>query len=475
MRADVLVVGAGSAGCVLAGRLAAAGRHVVLVEAGPDGATPAVDSVDFFAALEDSARTWPDLLVRRTTTQAPTVYRRGRGLGGSSAVNALVALPGLRADYADWPEGWGGDVLAARFADARAGRTPLRLVDAAPTDLVPFERAIVAALEGRGVGRVDPWTSDDDGWFPATWTATAGADGALRRWSAGDAYLPTIGRPPRLTVVSDAPVTRVVLDGRSATGVVLSDGRRIDADEVIVAAGAIHSPLLLAASGVERPDLGRRLKDHAAVACFVELAGAPSGADAPLRRPAAALLARVSSGLVPGDLQLLVLHPAGPWPAMAGTAIVMISLMQVDSTGVVAAHGIEQRMLSEERDRVRLRTGVRLLADLLADAGVVATVTGSYCDDVGTPASWLATPGDDELDAWMLAHLGDYVHVAGSCRMGPAGDPAAVVDPACRVVGYEGLRVCDASVLPDLPRANTHLTTWAMAEELAARSTSGSS
>lgn len=467
MRSDVVVIGAGTAGCVLAGRLAATGRAVTLVEAGPDGSTPAVDSVDFYAALEDPARTWPELTVTRTTTQAPTVYRRGRGLGGSSAVNALVALPGLRADYEGWPAGWGPEVLAARFADARAGRTPLRLADADPAGFVPFERAVVGALEARGIGRVDVWRDDTDGWFPATWTATSGAGGGLRRWSAADAYVPTGARPPGLTVVTDAPAARVVLDGRRATGVVLADGRRLDAGEVIVAAGAIHSPLLLAASGVARAGVGLGLKDHAAVACFVELAGAPAAAGA-RGRPAAALLARLSSGVLPGDLQLLVLHPGGAGPALAGTAVVMISLMHVHSTGVVAAGGIEQRMLSDERDRERLRVGARLLAGLLADPGVAATVAGAYCDSVGTPAAWLALPGDDELDAWMLDHLADYVHVSSSCRMGAADDALAVVDPACRVIGYEALRVCDASVLPDLPRANTHLTTWAVAEELAA-------
>lgn len=465
MRSDVVVIGAGTAGCVLAGRLAAAGRRVALVEAGPDGSTPAVDSVDFFAALEDPARTWPELTVRRTTTQQPTVYRRGRGLGGSSAVNALVALPGLTDDYAHWPAGWGADVMARWFAAARAGTTPLRLVDADPAGFVPFERALVAALEERGAARIDPWTDDGDGWFPASWTASRPPGGSLRRWSAADAYVPFDGRPSGLTVLADVPAAQVVLDGGRATGAVLADGRRVDADEVIVAAGAIHSPLLLAASGVGHPGIGRGLKDHAAVACFVELADGP----APPGRPAAALLARLSSGVLPGDLQLLVLHPAGPGAAMARTAIVMVSLMQVDSTGVVSPDGVDQRMLSHEHDRARLRTGVRLLADLLADRGVARHVTGAYCDGFGTPASWLATPGDDELDAWMLDHLADYVHVASSCRMGAGGDAGAVVDDDCRVIGYEGLRVCDASVLPDLPRANTHLTTWAMAETLAAR------
>ena len=465
MIADFVIVGAGSAGCVLAARLAADGqRSVVLVEAGPDGSTPAVDSVDFFAALADPGRTWPGLLVRRTAAQEPVAYRRGRGLGGSSAVNALVALPGVRADYAGWPPGWDADSIGGWFAAARAGTTPLRFVDASPEAFVPFERALVDALEERGLGRVDPWMSDGDGWFAATWTVRLEPDRRLRRWSAADAYV-TPARD-RLTIVADAPAATVRLAGGArAAGVVLADGQRIDAGEVIVAAGAIHSPLLLAASGVERPALGHRLKDHAAGALFVQLAGLSSTPSAP--RPHAALLARRSSGEVPGDLQLLVLLPGGSLPDAAGTAIVMVSLMHVASHGVVAADGIEQRMLSDVGDRRRLRVGVRALVALLGDERLRAHVAGAYCDDQGTPAAHLATLDDDALDTWMLAHLGDYVHVAGSCAMGTGDD--AVVDTECRVIGIDGLRVCDASVMPDLPRANTHLTTWALAELLAVR------
>jgi 5-(hydroxymethyl)furfural/furfural oxidase len=100
---------------------------------------------------------------------------------------------------------------------------------------------------------------------------------------------------------------------------------------------------------------------------------------------------------------------------------------------------------------------------------VAAETAGIFCDDQGTFAATLAPLDDDALDQWILGNLADYVHVAGTCRMGPADHADAVVDPMGRVVGYEGLRVCDASIFPDLPRANTHVSTVVVAEELAAR------
>jgi choline dehydrogenase-like flavoprotein len=126
---------------------------------------------------------------------------------------------------------------------------------------------------------------------------------------------------------------------------------------------------------------------------------------------------------------------------------------------------VEFRMLSDQRDLLRLRDCVRRMIDVvrqpaidrIADSVVALTTP---LDDLGT---------DDDVDAWLLANVNDYVHAVGTCRMGPAGDPAAVVDLECRVQGYERLRVCDASVMPDLPKANTHLTVVAIADELARR------
>jgi choline dehydrogenase-like flavoprotein len=121
-------------------------------------------------------------------------------------------------------------------------------------------------------------------------------------------------------------------------------------------------------------------------------------------------------------------------------------------------------MLSDERDLVRLRDATRRIVAIVRQPAIEAIAEEVLA---GTePLDALTT--DDVIDAWLASSVNDYVHAAGTCRMGTAGDPAAVVDPHCRVIGYERLRVCDASVMPDVPRANTHLTAVAIAEGLAA-------
>ena len=337
------------------------------------------------------------------------------------------------------------------------------------------DRAYAAALAGLGY----PWHPDHNA-PDATGVSPYAINGdplAQERVTTNDAYLEPARDRPNLVIRGDALVDRVVVVDRVARAVrVRLDGEwcEVRAREVVLAAGAVHSPAILLRSGIgpglDVADLpvGRHLQDHPL--CMVAFPLVPEALpSSPLDRHTNVCM-RYSSGLAGAgrnDMMMVALN------SMASAPVGMIGVWVNEcwSEGVLELASddpsvdpiIEERMLDDSRDLERMRDGIRRVLAVAASDPIQAISSGPLLASIPPPA--IDAP-DAEVDEWALRTAADAQHITSTARMGVSSTDS-VVDLACRVHGIAGLRVVDASVLPRVPRANTHLAVLAVAERAA--------
>jgi choline dehydrogenase len=494
-RFDYVVVGGGTAGCVVAARLSEDPEvSVLLVEAGGDERRPDVETPESWASLLGSDADWAFETVRQPATGRSYPAPHGKVLGGSGSINNMIHLRGHAADFDDWAgaggaHGWDyAGVLPyfKRSEDVPDG-DPRYRGRGGPLHPRPYgTRDPVGICFVEGAGQAGHRRVED---FNAASMLGCGFTDALiyegRRESTASAYLrPVIGRA-NLTVHQHALVQRLAIQRGRCVGVeYVRDGASTMAtagEDVILCAGAVGSPQLLMLSGIGPADelvrhgvdpvadvreVGRNLQDH------LLLAGIRYEAKRPLPPPAmpsGTVMASNEAGAHGPDLQVIVVnddyHLEWQEPA-ANSFTFAVGHMRARSRGTVRLAAadpevppvIDPRYLDERYDLDQLIAGIELVERIVA--------TGAFDEWGGASQTTAMLQLDQgELDHAVREAIGSYSHLAGTCRMG--SDAGAVVDPELRVAGVDGLRVADASVMPTLVTSNSNAATIMIAEKAA--------
>jgi choline dehydrogenase-like flavoprotein len=432
------VLGGGTAGCVLAGRLSKnPDLSVCLVEAGPD-----------YGPHE--AGGWPqDILDARAlafshsweTDREDRSQLRARILGGCSAHNACIVLEGDPADYDEWGPGW---TYAELEPYLRRAERELRTRPLERGELSPWHRAFAEA------------GGEDTILHPLNIV-----DGV--RWNAAFAYVDPARNRPNLTITADTIVDRVLFDGDRAVGATTSAGD-LGGGTVVVTAGAYGSPAILLRSGIgpeQGLPVGEGLSDHVGVGFGYEPVSGLVDATEEFARSHFVTMGevtlRASSCFCPEGLRDLFLFPAVDHCEEGWEFTAAVFAMKPESRGRVqltsadprAPLAIEHGFLAEERDAAVLTEGVEAMRHAAAHDSV-----RQLCREV--------RPGPKaDVEAYVRAEARGFFHPTGTCAVG------RVVDPEGRVLGLENLYVADASIMPTIPRANTNLSTAAIAERIA--------